>query len=373
MSIRGSNFPNQHPFASDHALVWQRCMPDGLLYGCDMSFTASAFTIGTGFMLVAGRMFEITAAESLSVSPGSGYARVYAAIDTGGTATENSFDQVSFGVDYAASIYSFADLTQQEININQGAAVYQTTVAILSINNSGIVSIEQQMGLVSPGAGTGAFAVIAVIYPAGSIVTVTDGNITYSAPNTSGTALFIIPYAATWTVTATDGTDTASETVGITTEGQIMSVELLYKKFLFKDGQINTELTGGINGTVQNDVIYFSKEISVGNNKTFTTREKIDLTKAKSIMARMVSPNTVAALYFRLLVGDNEKNGENVTTSYLVAYEGVTSPFNSEEKIVSLDVSSLSGEYYLGYAWGVSTSASDSRTVTGRIYEWWLQ
>lgn len=241
MSIRGSNFENQHPFASDHALVWERCMPDGLLYGVDMSFTSTLFTLGPGFMLVAGRMFEITAAESISISPGSGYARVYVAIDTGGTATETSFDQVSFGVDYAANLDSFAELTQGEININQGAAVYQAEVAVLEINSSGVTAIERQMELVSPGAGTGAFAAIAVTYPAGSTVTVSDGKITYTAPNTSGGALFIIPYAATWTVTATDGAKSASKTVEITSEGQSVSVELSFARYLIKDGQLQVE------------------------------------------------------------------------------------------------------------------------------------
>lgn len=241
MSIRGSNFENQHPFASDHALVWERCIPDGLLYGVDMSFTSTLFTLGTGFMLVAGRMFEITAAESISISPGSGYARVYVAIDTGGAATENSFDQVACGVDYAANLDSFAELTQGEININQGAAVYQAEVAVLAIDSSGVTAIERQMELVSPGAGTGAFAAITVTYPAGSTVTVTDGKITYTAPNTSGGALFIIPYAATWIVSATDGTETASETVEILTEGQSVSVELSYTLWLIKDGILQTE------------------------------------------------------------------------------------------------------------------------------------
>lgn len=228
MSIRGSNFDNQHPFASDHALVWERCMPDGLLYGVEMSFTPTLFTLGTGFMLIAGRAFEITAAENISISPGSGYARVYVTIDTGGTATENNFDQVSFGVDYAASLDSFAELTQGEININQGAAVYQAEVAVLAINSSGVTAIERQIELVSPGAGTGAFAAIAVTYPAGATVTVTDGKITYTAPNTNGAALFIIPYAATWTVTATDGSQTANETVEITSESQVANIILNY-------------------------------------------------------------------------------------------------------------------------------------------------
>lgn len=248
MSIRGSNFENQHPFASDHALVWAHCMPDGLLYGVDMSFTPTLFTLGTGFMLVAGRMFEITTAENISINPGNGYARVYATIDTGGTASENSFDQVSFGVDYAANLDSFPELTQGEININQGAAVYQAEVAVLAINNTGVTTIERQMELVEAGAGGGsgsAFAAIAVSYPPGSICTCTDGIKTFTAKDTSGQVLFIIPYAATWTVTATNGTDTKSETVEISAEGQLESVKLSYRLYIVKDGVDITEVTGG--------------------------------------------------------------------------------------------------------------------------------
>ena len=272
-------------------------MPDGLLYGVDMSFTPTLFTLGTGFMLVAGRMFEITAAESISISPGSGYARVYVAIDTGGTATENSFDQVSFGVDYAANLDSFAELTQGEININQGAAVYQAEVAVLTINSSGATAIERQMELVSPGAGTGAFAAIGVTYPAGSTVTVTDGKITYTAPNTSGAALFIIPYAATWIVSATDGTETASETVEITIEGQSVSVELFYSLWLYKAGNNKGGLVDeGYN--ISNFPSYSNSGATFGDNsillKSTTsnnsgisyvgTPDSIDLTKYKRLI-----------------------------------------------------------------------------------------
>lgn len=151
MSIRGAIFENQHPFASDHALVWQKITPDGILSGIIMTYTPEVFTLNPGAMLVAGRMFEITEAENISISPGSGYARVYVTIDTGGTATETEFNQVSFGVDYAASIDSFTALTQQEINTNQGAAIYQAAVAIMSIDSSGIVAVVQQMPIISIG------------------------------------------------------------------------------------------------------------------------------------------------------------------------------------------------------------------------------
>lgn len=43
-----------------------------------------------------------------------------------------------------------------------------------------------------------------------------------------------------WTVTATDGTQTKSDAVSITTEGQVETVELTYKLWIIKDGILQT-------------------------------------------------------------------------------------------------------------------------------------
>lgn len=94
-----------------------------------------------------------------------------------------------------------------------------------------------------------AYAVIGVTYPAGSTCTCTDGAKTLTLKNTSGQGLFIIPYAATWTVTATDGTNTKSESVEITSEGQSVSVTLSYALVLFDNGD-NTDVTGGWTYTI---------------------------------------------------------------------------------------------------------------------------
>lgn len=359
MSIRGSNFENQHPFASDHALVWERCIPDGLLYGVEMSFTPTLFTLGTGFMLVAGRMFEITAAESISISPGSGYARVYVAIDTGATATENSFDQISFGVDYAANLDSFAELTQGEININQGAAVYQAEVAVLAINSSGVTAIERQMELVSPGAGTGAFAAIAVTYPAGSTVTVTDGKITYTAPNTNGAALFIIPYAATWIVTATDGTDTASETVEITTEGQSVNVELSYILWLYRAGNEFPAITGGWEGQTEGKGTYTknANSLSLGYSGSSTTGacwntvNRINLSRVDKLYFDVAATKGGNGFAFTCGItldppGPSDAFAHyNRPTSPFIALAGTQASLSRQT--LEVDVSNITGDYYV--------------------------
>ena len=95
------------------------------------------------------------------------------------------------------------------------------------------------------GGGTKLFAAIGVTYPAGSSCTCTNGTKTLKAKTTSGQWVFAIPESGTWTVSCTDGTDTASKTVEITSEGQSVSVELSYLLWLYKAGNEYTDVTGG--------------------------------------------------------------------------------------------------------------------------------
>lgn len=102
--------------------------------------------------------------------------------------------------------------------------------------------------IVRRGGGAGkAYAVIAATYPAGSTITCTDGSKSLKPQGSDGQALFLIPYAATWTVTITDGTDTVSQDVVISTEGQAVSVELSYTQtlWLYKEGDECVDVTGG--------------------------------------------------------------------------------------------------------------------------------
>nr|DAK51334.1 MAG TPA: hypothetical protein [Caudoviricetes sp.] len=89
------------------------------------------------------------------------------------------------------------------------------------------------------------YAVIGVTYPSGSVCTCTSGTLTLKAKDTTGKALFVIPSAGTWTVKAVKGSQSASEAVKITTEGQVKTVTLAYDLILF-DGKDNTAVTGGL-------------------------------------------------------------------------------------------------------------------------------
>lgn len=88
------------------------------------------------------------------------------------------------------------------------------------------------IGLVNTGGGGGkVFAFIVVTYPADSVCTCTDSvsGKTLTAKDTTGSYVFEIPSAGTWTVSCTDGSQTAqSDPISITTKGQSKSTELSY-------------------------------------------------------------------------------------------------------------------------------------------------
>lgn len=73
-------------------------------------------------------------------------------------------------------------------------------------------------------------ATIAVTWPSGSTCTAKCGDITLTAPDTSGSYTFTVHTAGSWVVSCSGGGNSASATVSITTSGQSESVTLAYTK-----------------------------------------------------------------------------------------------------------------------------------------------
>lgn len=71
-------------------------------------------------------------------------------------------------------------------------------------------------------------ATINVTYPVGSTCSATDGTTTLTAPDTSGSWACVVPNTGTWTVTCTDGSNTATKSISITTDGQSNTTALAY-------------------------------------------------------------------------------------------------------------------------------------------------
>ena len=88
-------------------------------------------------------------------------------------------------------------------------------------------------------------ATISATYPAGSTCTCSDGNTTFTAPDTSGSCVFTVRNTGSWTVSATNGEKSTSRVIVITSDGQSESVELLYETYLYLAGDTYDDITGG--------------------------------------------------------------------------------------------------------------------------------
>lgn len=114
------------------------------------------------------------------------------------------------------------------------------------------------------------YAVIGVTYPAGSICTCSNGSKTLTTKDTSGKAMFIIPSAGTWTVTAVSGSKSKSKVVSITAEGQVEVVTLIFETILWESGaDQNTSVTGGFAANDTNLVTVGNSTVTITGNRTY--------------------------------------------------------------------------------------------------------
>ena len=172
------------------------------------------------------------------------------------------------------------------------------------------------------------FSVIGVTYPAGSVCTCTKGTKSYKAKNTSGLALFAVPEAGDWTVSCTDGTQTASTTATVSAEGEAVNVKLTYDLRLFDNGDECAGVTGGWTnaGYTYSSMLPAPPEISdgriqlygkSGGNTGIGTAQSIDLAGySKLVIDRDVlstnSTNSAGQLW--LLPGKNVVNSQAKAT-----------------------------------------------------------
>ncbi len=140
--IHGVTFDNQSPTAKDHGRLFQGIITDGKLSGCAVTYSGTLVTIGTGYMIVAGRLIQITAEEQVTINSSAAYARICAQLDMSGTATTEEFAQVEFVVDYASSLNGFSAPTQEDVNAS--GTVYQFEFAKLKLTSGNVTALSWQ-------------------------------------------------------------------------------------------------------------------------------------------------------------------------------------------------------------------------------------
>ena len=202
-----------------------------------------------------------------------------------------------------------------------------------------------------------AFAVIGVTYPEGSICTCSNGVETLELDDTIGYGFFLIPEAGEWTVTATDGTNSKSQSVSITTEGQWESVELSYAVYLFKSGEgakvdflTYNDKDGTASITVGTETITVNASSSTGGFRTaLRTKETIDFKKYTALKMKC----TPTAVYTNSYSSGWE-NSFGVTSTAFTSSEPSTISWAARTKIAAslteiiftVDISSITTSLY---------------------------
>lgn len=213
-------------------------------------------------------------------------------------------------------------------------------------------------------------ATINITYPAGSTCTCSDGTTTLSAPDTSGTWACIVPNAGTWTAAATDGVENTSESVSITTDGQTVAVELSYYTYLFKPNTDTTNVTGGwqLNSKGSLDsagdqlVATFTNAYDRGNAFNVATINKIDFTEFTTLVAtcKAADKNNAAPRSATFAVASTQAGFNSAGTA---STKVASTTFSNSTTTVQIDVSGISGSYYVTFVVELSNYNTGTLTV----------
>lgn len=215
-----------------------------------------------------------------------------------------------------------------------------------------------------------AFAYIRVSYPAGGTVRCTDGRKIFVAKDTTGTYVFGVPYAATWTITLTASGSTSSQNVVITSQYQVENVAIsIWNGVAYDDtGNEYTSVTGGW-GAPENitppsgsiyagyfsHTTYDNKYVMIIAPKPYSvstkgyyfaqTQNKVDVTlfNKMSFTAAAGSSYPVDVMLYL----SNSKSGEMGQVAFAGWYErNVRGEFAEFNK----DISNITGAYYITLA-----------------------
>lgn len=215
-NFTGITFDDCNVSPSDDGIINRTILPDGILSGCEISYSGSTLTMAAGTLIACGRQFRHPAAQNWAVVDATtGYARLLITLDLTRSATDQTFDQVVDAVEYANDISGFPALVQQDLNAS--GTKYQVVACVISLGTGGISGIINTMPTVRPASADG--GTLTVTAPAGATVTVSkDGKTLTRVAGADGVVVFRGLDTGTWTLSITDGEQTASKTVEIVTD-----------------------------------------------------------------------------------------------------------------------------------------------------------
>lgn len=214
-NFTGVTFPNQKVTPANDAVIRRAIFDDGILTGCDLSYSGSTLTMTAGQLMICGRQIIHPSSQNWAVTEAtSGYARLVLTIDVTRTSTKDTFDQVVDEIQYATDANGFADLTTADINAT--GTRYQVAVCVVSLGPGGITGIASKLDMTEGG---GAGGVLTVTVIPGELVTVSLGDKSQAkTANASGVAVFKGLKAGAWTVAVTRNGKPTAKTVIVVTD-----------------------------------------------------------------------------------------------------------------------------------------------------------
>ena len=214
-NFTGVTFPNQKVTPANDAVIRRAIFDDGILTGCDLSYSGSTLTMTAGQLMICGRQIIHPSSQNWAVTEAtSGYARLVLTIDVTRTSTKATFDQVVDEIQYATDANGFADLTTADINAT--GTRYQVAVCVVSLGPGGITGIASKLDMTEGG---GAGGVLTVTVSPGELVTVSNSDKSQAkAANASGVAVFKGLKAGPWTVAVTRNGKPTAKTVIVVTD-----------------------------------------------------------------------------------------------------------------------------------------------------------
>lgn len=204
-------------------------------------------------------------------------------------------------------------------------------------------------------------ATINITYPAGLTCKATNGNTTLTAPDTSGTWACVVPNKGTWTITAGDLT----ETITLNTTGETKAVivaQWIVKNGVLADIGLTNRLIKGRTITPTQDTGYINVVNALnGQVAGLLTGQTLDLTNARKIVADIDVTTVGTSSSYAQYAGTNLVAATNIAAAdiaesiaNMAAYLDADHIANTTgRQTLELDVSNLTGSYYVGFAVGV--------------------
>ncbi len=147
----GVTFAKQNVTPADDGLVRRALLSDGILTGCNFSYSGYTLSMSAGALIVCGRQIRHPSAQNWAVvGAKSGYARLVLDIDLTKSSTKDLFEQVSTTLEYATDEAGFTELIQEDLNVS--GSHYQIALCVVSLGEAGITGIVSQL---DSAAGTG--------------------------------------------------------------------------------------------------------------------------------------------------------------------------------------------------------------------------